>query len=471
MRIEQVILKNLSRNEPYVRRVLPYLNADYFSDPTERLLFEEIHSYITKYNNPPIREALEVALGAKPELSEDQFKDAHELVSVIYQASEAADPNWLETETEKFCQERALHNAIHAAIQIMDGSIKTNGKGMIPKLLSDALAISFDPNVGHDYLEESENRYEFYHLEEERIPFDLTMLNKITRGGLPKKSLTIYMGGVNCGKTMLMVHHAAACLAQNKNVLYITLEMAEERIAERIDANLMDVDLNTLEELDHDTYIRKADRLKSSIKGKLIIKEFPTAGASVTNFKALLNELWLKKSFKPDIIFVDYINIMCSSRVKPGNNVNSYTLIKAIAEELRGLAVEYAVPVVSATQLTRTGFTSSDPGLEDTAESFGLPATADLMLVLIRTEELDQIKQVMLKQLKNRFNDLTEDKRFIVGVNFARMRFIDADDKAQKGLTDSNPSKAQVTKGRKPLQADLEEVHSSLKSKIGALKL
>ena len=451
--------------------MLPYLKSEYFSDPTERLLFDETLDYITKYNNPPIKEAISVALGSKDNLSEDQFKDAQELLDSLWEVSDPADPNWLETETEKFCQERALHNAIHTSIQIMDGSIKTNGKGMIPKLLSDALSISFDPNVGHDYLEDAESRYQFYHLEEERIPFDLSKLNKITRGGLPRKSLTIYMGGVNCGKTMLMVHHAAACLAQNKNVLYITLEMAQERIAERIDANLMDVDLSTLEELDHDTYIRKADRLKANIKGKLIIKEFPTAGASVTNFRALLNELWLKKGFKPDIIFVDYINIMCSSRVKPGNNVNSYTLIKAIAEELRGLAVEFGPPVVSATQLTRVGFTSSDPGLEDTAESFGLPATADLMLVLIRTEELDQIKQVMLKQLKNRFNDVTQDKRFVVGVNFARMKFFDVDEQAQNGISDSNPSKPNFNVGRKPLKEDLEEVRGSMKNKIGALKV
>jgi archaellum biogenesis ATPase FlaH len=453
--------------------VLPYLKNEYFIDNTEKLLFDEVHSYITKYNAPPSREALEVSLGSKETLSEDEFKESLELITQLHTVSEPADIIWLETETEKFCQERALHNAIATSIHIMDGTDKVNGKGVIPKILSDALAVSFDPAVGHDYLEDTEERYAFYHHEEEKIPFDLTMLNKITRGGLPKKSLTIYMGGVNCGKTMLMVHHAAACLAQNKNVLYITLEMAEERIAERIDANLMNVDLNTLEELDHETYTRKAERLKDTIKGKLIIKEFPTAGASVTNFKALLNELWLKKHFKPDVIFVDYINIMCSSRVKPGNNVNSYTLIKAIAEELRGLAVEFCVPVISATQLTRVGFTSSDPGLEDTAESFGLPATADLMLVLIRTEELDQLRQVMLKQLKNRFNDVTQDKRFVVGVNFARMRFSDVDDKAQKGISDANPSKDkfQIPGGRKPRQEDLEEVHRSLKSKIGALKV
>jgi len=344
---------------------------------------------------------------------------------------------WLVDKTEKFCQEKAIYNAVLGSISILDGKDKNHDKGQIPKILSDALSVSFDNSVGHDYLENSEERYEFYHRKEERIPFDLEFFNRITKGGLPAKTLNIALAGTGVGKSLFMCHVAAGCMSQGKNVLYITLEMAEEKIAERIDANLLNVTIDDLMELPKDMYEKKVERIRRMTTGKLIIKEYPTASASTTHFRTLLNELNLKKSFVPDIIFVDYLNICCSSRIKPGSNINSYTYVKSIAEELRGLAVEYGVPIVSATQTTRSGFTSSDPGLEDTSESFGLPATADLMFALITSEELEELNQIMVKQLKNRYADPTHYKRFTVGIDRAKMKLYDVEQSAQQGIADA----------------------------------
>jgi len=363
---------------------------------------------------------------------------------------EESKVQWLTDKTEQFCQEKAIYNAVLGAISILDGKDKTQDKGAIPKVLSDALAVSFDNSVGHDYLENSEERYEFYHRKEERIPFDLDFFNKITKGGLPTKTLNIALAGTGVGKSLFMCHVAAGCMVQGKNVLYITLEMAEEKIAERIDANLLNVTVDDLVNLPKEMYDKKIAKLREKTVGKLIIKEYPTASASTTHFRTLLNELNLKKSFVPDIIFIDYLNICCSARVKAGANVNSYTYVKAIAEELRGLAVEYGVPIVSATQTTRSGFTSSDPGLEDTSESFGLPATADLMFALISSEELEELGQIMVKQLKNRYSDPTMYKRFTLGIDRAKMRLYDVDQSGQNGITDSGqPDKPLNTFGNR----------------------
>jgi archaellum biogenesis ATPase FlaH len=359
------------------------------------------------------------------------------------------DNNWLIDKTEKFCQEKAIYNAVLNSISILDGKDKTNDKGAIPKILSDALAINFDNSVGHDYLEDSDGRFEYYHRTEERIPFDLDYFNKITKGGLPKKTLNIALAGTGVGKSLFMCHVAAGAMVQGKNVLYITLEMAEEKIAERIDANLLNVTLYDLIELPKDMYDKKVARVREKTTGKLIIKEYPTASASTTHFRTLLNELNLKRSFVPDIIFVDYLNICCSSRIKAGANINSYTYVKSIAEELRGLAVEHNVPIVSATQTTRSGFTSSDPGLEDTSESFGLPATADLMFALISSEELEELGQIMVKQLKNRYNDPTYYKRFTVGIDRSKMKLFDIEQSAQTGLADAGHDKPLNTFGNR----------------------
>ena len=369
---------------------------------------------------------------------EDDFKKSSELLDDLRADIESTPTEWLTIETEKFCQEKAIHNAILESIQILDGKQKTDKtKGSIPNILSDALSVSFDPNIGHDYIENAAERYEFYHKTEKRIPFDLDYFNRITGGGIPQKTLNIALAGTGVGKSLFMCHVAASSLSQNFNVLYITMEMSEERIAERIDANLLNIKLEDLANLPKDNYERKIARLKENIKGKLIIKEYPTASAGATHFRNLLNELNLKKHFKPDIVFIDYLNICSSSRLKHGANVNSYSYIKAIAEELRGLAVEFNVPIFSATQTTRSGFSSSDPGLEDTSESFGLPATADLMFALVTSEELEGLNQIMVKQLKNRYNDLTLNKRFAVGIDRSKMKLFDIEQSAQKSIADS----------------------------------
>jgi len=438
MKLETVILRNLIRNEDYLRKVLPFLKTEYFTDKTEKIIYEEINKFTETYNSTPTIESIELAVKERRNLSDEELEKSksylHEIASF---KDEESKVQWLTDKTEKFCQERAIYNAVLGSISILDGKDKSNDKGAIPKILSDALAVSFDNSVGHDYLENSDERYEFYHRKEERIPFDLEYFNKITKGGLPAKTLNIALAGTGVGKSLFMCHVAAGAMAQGKNVLYITLEMAEEKIAERIDANLLNVSVDVLMELPRDMYERKVKRVKDMTTGKLIIKEYPTASASSTHFRTLLNELNLKKSFVPDIIFIDYLNICCSSRIKPGSNINSYTYVKSIAEELRGLAVEYGVPIVSATQTTRSGFTSSDPGLEDTSESFGLPATADLMFALITSEELEALGQIMVKQLKNRYSDPTAFKRFVIGVDRSRMKLYDVEQTAQDGLADA----------------------------------
>jgi replicative DNA helicase len=441
MKLEQTILKNLIYNEDFLRKVLPFIKEDYFTDRTDRTIFTEISKFTEAYNSSPTIEALELAVKEKRNLSDDELEKCETcLKEIVSNKQEESKIEWLIDKTEKFCQEKAIYNAVLGSISILDGKDKTQDKGSIPKLLSDALAISFDSSVGHDYLENSDDRYEFYHRHEERIPFDLEFFNKITKGGLPNKTLNIALAGTGVGKSLFMCHVAAGAMVQGKNVLYITMEMSEEKIAERIDANLLNVTVDDLVNLPKEMYDKKIERLREKTVGKLIIKEYPTASASSIHFRTLLNELNLKKSFVPDIIFIDYLNICCSARVKAGANVNSYTYVKAIAEELRGLAVEFGVPIVSATQTTRSGFSSSDPGLEDTSESFGLPATADLMFALISSEELEEMGQIMVKQLKNRYNDPTYFKRFTLGIDRAKMRLYDVEQSSQDGITDSGHS-------------------------------
>jgi replicative DNA helicase len=453
MKLELTILKNLVYNEDYLRKVLPFLKTEYFSSNVERVLFSEITSFTESYNNTPTIEALALAVKERRNLTDDEVEKCQEyLKDIAASKEEQSEVQWLTDKTEKFCQEKAIYNAVLGSISILDGKDKTNDKGAIPKILSDALAVSFDNSVGHDYLENSDERYEFYHRKEERIPFDLDLFNKITKGGLPAKTLNIALAGTGVGKSLFMCHVAASCMSLGKNVLYITLEMAEEKIAERIDANLLNVSLDDLIELPKDMYDRKVQKVREKTTGKLIIKEYPTAAASTTHFRTLLNELNLKRNFVPDIIFIDYLNICCSSRIKAGANINSYTYVKSIAEELRGLAVEHNVPIVSATQTTRSGFTSSDPGLEDTSESFGLPATADLMFALISSEELEELGQIMVKQLKNRYNDPTYFKRFTVGIDRSKMKLYDIEQSAQTGLADAGHDKPLNTFGERERQ-------------------
>ena len=438
MKLEQTILKTLIYNEDYLRKVLPFLKREYFSTNVEKLVYNEITSFTQTYNKAPTIEALSITIKEKTNITDDELQKCETYLQEIGSNKEtSSEIQWLVDKTEKFCQEKAIYNAVLGSISILDGKDKQHDKGQIPKILSDALSVSFDNSVGHDYLENSNERFEFYHRKEERIPFDLDYFNKITKGGLPNKTLNIALAGTGVGKSLFMCHVAAGCMVQGKNVLYLTLEMSEEKIAERIDANLLNVDIGDLQELPKDIYDKKVNRVRDKTTGKLIIKEYPTASASVIHFRTLLNELNLKRSFIPDIIFVDYLNICCSARIKPGASINSYTYVKAIAEELRGLAVEFNVPIVSATQTTRSGYTSSDPGLEDTSESFGLPATADLMFALISSEDLDQLGQIMVKQLKNRYNDPTFHKRFTVGIDRAKMKLYDIEQSAQSNIVDS----------------------------------
>jgi replicative DNA helicase len=450
MKLEQTILKNLIYNEEYLRKVLPFLKSEYFTDRSDKTLYDEIASFTETYNSTPTVEALVLAIKERRNLSDDEVEKCETYLQEIEKTKgEESKVQWLVDKTEQFCQEKAIYNAVLGSISILDGKDKTNDKGAIPKILSDALAISFDNSVGHDYLENSDERYDFYHRKEERIPFDLEFFNKITKGGLPNKTLNIALAGTGVGKSLFMCHVAAGCMVQGKNVLYITMEMSEEKIAERIDANLLNVTIDDLVSLPKDLYDKKINKLREKTVGKLIIKEYPTASASSTHFRTLLNELNLKKSFVPNIIFIDYLNICCSSRIKAGANINSYTYVKSIAEELRGLAVEFGVPIVSATQTTRGGFTSSDPGLEDTSESFGLPATADLMFALISSEELEEMGQIMVKQLKNRYNDPTHFKRFTLGIDRSKMRLYDIEQSSQDGITDSGQDKPLNTFGNR----------------------
>ncbi|MFZ9353644.1 MAG: DnaB-like helicase C-terminal domain-containing protein [Candidatus Nanopelagicales bacterium] len=433
-KIETTILKNLIFNETYCRKVLPFLKPDYFSEKTEKVVFEEIAKFLSKYENLATKEVLFIEVENRKDLSEEDSKQINQLIYNL----EEDDSNlqWLIDSTEKWCRDRAIYLALMESIHIADDDSGKKSKDSIPHILTEALGVSFDHNVGHDYIQNYEERYDFYHRQEEKIEFDLEYFNKITKGGLPCKTLNVALAGTGVGKSLFMCHMASSVLLQGRNVLYITLEMAEEKIAERIDANLLNVNIKDLQDLSKQMFESKITSLSKKTQGKLIIKEYPTASAHAGHFKTLLNELSMKKSFKPDIIFVDYLNICASSRYK-GSVVNSYTYVKAIAEELRGLAVECNVPIVTATQTTRSGYGNSDVELTDTSESFGLPATADLMFALISTEELEQLGQIMVKQLKNRYNDPTMNKRFMVGIDRAKMRLYDVEQSAQKDLVDS----------------------------------
>ena len=438
-RIETLILKNLIHNDEYARKVLPFLNKDYFEEHTDKLLYEQVDTFITKYNNLPTKEALVIEL-ENSSLNDTEFDNVTELLTHVdgQNTDEKPDIQWLLETTERFCQDKAIYNAVVKSIKILDEPDKTNDdKGVIPELLTDALSVSFDPHIGHDYFLDSDDRYLFYHRVEKKIPFDLEFFNKITQGGLSTKTLNVALAGTGVGKSLFMCHQASSCLSQGHDVLYITLEMSEERIAERIDANLLNIGLNDLVSLPKTMYEKKIDELKKTIKGRLIIKEYPTAAAGSNHFRTLLNELNLKRNFTPDIIFIDYLNICSSSRIRTGQYVNSYSYIKAIAEELRGLAVEYDVPIMSATQTNRQGFQNTDVGLEDTSESFGLPATADFMFAIISNENLDEAGQILIKQLKNRYSDLTTNKKFLVGIDRAKMKLIDLGDQSQADIVDT----------------------------------
>ena len=433
--IERTTLTQLVTNEQYARKVLPFMKKDYFSDRTERTIFEEITKFVDKYNKIPTQTSLEIEVQGRKDLNEDEYKKVVAVIQTL--SSTDVDFDWLVDTTEKFCKDKAVYNAIVEGISIIDGKDKDRGPDAIPSILTDALAVGFDNAVGHDYLLDSESRYDYYHEIEEKIPFDLEFFNRITKGGLSPKTLNIVLAGTGVGKSLFMCHVAASCLSQGKNVLYITLEMAEERIAERIDANLMNITTEDLHDLPKQMFVNKIAKIIKSTSGKLIVKEYPTASAHTGHFRGLIKELAIKKSFKPDIIFIDYLNICASSRFKGAASVNSYLYIKAIAEEIRGLAVESNIPILSGTQTNRSGFVSTDIGLEDTSESFGLPATADLMFALISNEELDELGQIAVKQLKNRYNDPTVNKRFVVGIDRAKMRLYDVKVSEQNDLVDS----------------------------------
>lgn len=437
MSFEKVIFGNLIFREDYARKVIPFLKGDYFTDSSDKLLFDLIDSYVQKYNAFPSGEALTIDLDNRSSIDQRVFEETKKTIQDL-KLDESTEIEWLVDSTEKWCQEKAVYNAIMKSIQILDNTDR-QAKGAIPQILSDALAVSFDTHIGHNFIDDSAVRYDFYHKKEEKIEFNLEYFNRITGGGLPKKTLNIALAGTGVGKSLFMCHCAAGNLLAGKNVLYITLEMAEERIAERIDANLMNVTMGELAEMTRETYEKKIEKIARKTNGKLIIKEYPTSSAGSANFRHLLNELKIKKNFTPDIIYIDYLNICASSRIKHNSNANSYTIIKAIAEELRGLAVEFVVPIVSATQTNRSGFTSSDVGLEDTAESFGLPATADFMFALITSEELESLNQIMVKQLKNRYNDPARFRRFVVGIDKSKMKLYDVEDSAQENIIDDRP--------------------------------
>jgi replicative DNA helicase len=447
-KVEILILRNLLFNEEYLRKVIPFIKADYFEDTQQRILFEEIFNFVQEYNQPTTKEVLCIEVEKRSDINDSTFKEITKLIS--YLEDTPTDYEWLIDTTEKWCRDRAIYLALMESIALADGKDEKKGRDAIPGILSDALSVSFDAHVGHDYLQDYEQRYETYHRKEEKIPFDLEFFNKITKGGLPNKTLNIALAGTGVGKSLFMCHVASSVLLQGKNVLYITLEMAEERIAERIDANLLNVPIQEIVELPKVMFENKVTNLSKKTQGTLIIKEYPTASAHSGHFKALLNELALKKSFRPDIIFIDYLNICASSRYRGNSTVNSYSYIKAIAEELRGLAVEANVPIVSATQTTRSGYGSSDVELTDTSESFGLPATADLMFALISTEDLEGLGQILVKQLKNRYNDPTIHKRFVVGIDRAKMRLYDCEQSAQADILDNGKEEEYDYEEKKP---------------------
>jgi replicative DNA helicase len=435
--IEQTILSGLINNEDYTRKVLPFIKPEYFHDRNEQILYKSVVEYVEKYNGLPTKEALTISIGERTDLNQQQFGDVSKLLNSL-SYDDKTDLIWLVDKTEKFCQDKAVYNAVRESILILDNEHKSLDKGSIPELLSTALGVSFDTHIGHDFIENSDERYEFYHKKEDKIAFDIDLLNDITKGGVSKKALIIALAGTGVGKSLFMCHCAASNLMAGLNVLYITLEMAEERIAERIDANLLDLTLDELRDIPKDVYVKRIDRVKSKTNGKLIVKEYPTASAGSAHFRHLMNELKLKRNFTPDVVYIDYLNICMSSRLRNASNVNSYTYIKAIAEELRGLAVEFNVPVISATQTTRSGYSNSDMDLTDTSESFGLPATADFMFGLISTEELEQLGQIMIKQLKNRWGDINHHKRFVVGIDRSKMRLFNVENAAQD-LVDDRP--------------------------------
>jgi replicative DNA helicase len=458
--IENIILSNLCYNEEYLRKVIPFLKPEYFSNSSDRIVFDKISAHTTTYNAAPSKQALLIAVSEDKSITEKEYTDIQAIVDTL--DTEDADSQWLLDETEKFCKDRALYNAVMESIGILDGRNKTLSKDAMPSILSEALSVGFDNNVGHDYIENAGERFDFYHRLEEKIPFDLEMFNKITGGGLSNKTLNVALAGTGVGKSLFMCHMAAGNIAAGKNALYITLEMSEERIAERIDANLMNLPIGQLKDLSKTMFDDRISKLNEKIQGRLIVKEYPTASAHAGHFKSLLNELKLKRNFRPDIIFIDYLNICSSSRFRAGSSANSYTIIKSIAEELRGLAVEFDVPIVTATQTTRGGYNNSDVELTDTSESFGLPATADLMIALISTEELEQLGQIMVKQLKNRYADPTSNKRFMIGVDRARMKLFDLED-SQAGLTDSGASKYDETPVFDRKNLNVEKDYDSIK--------
>ena len=447
-KIEIVILKNLINNEEYLRKVIPFIKSEYFEDSSQKVIFEEISSFVQEYNKVATREILSIEIEKRSDINEESFKHITDLIFSLDE--ESVEFNWLVDTTETWCRDRAIYLALMDSIYIADGKDESKGRDAIPSILSDALAVSFDTHIGHDYLNDYEERYESYHRKEDKIEFDLEYFNKITKGGLPNKTLNIALAGTGVGKSLFMCHVASGVLLQGKNVLYITLEMAEEKIAERIDANLLNVNIQDITDLPKPMFESKVTNIAKKTQGTLIIKEYPTASAHSGHFKALLQELALKKSFKPDIIFIDYLNICASSRYRGNSTVNSYSYIKSIAEELRGLAVEANLPIVSATQTTRSGFASSDVDLTDTSESFGLPATADLMFALISGEELEGLNQIMVKQLKNRYNDPTMNKRFVVGIDRAKMRLYDCEQSAQDDIVDNGMEEEYNHEEKKP---------------------
>ena len=434
-RVPLTILNNLIHDEEYTRKVIPFIEEDYFEERSDKVVFEEIATFLKAYDSLPSKEVLQIEVGKRTDLTQDEFQSTEQLINALGESE--YEQEWVYDTTEAWCKERAIYNALMESIKIADGQDDKKNRDAIPSILSDALAVGFDQHVGHDYIDDAEDRYAYYHKVENKIPFDLEYFNKITSGGLSDKTLNIALAGTGVGKSLFMCHVASSCLVQGKNVLYITLEMAEEKIAERIDANLLNTNIKDIAELPQTTFHKKIDKLAAKTTGKLIIKEYPTASAHCGHFKALLQELKLKKSFAPDIIFVDYLNICASSRYRSAVNVNSYSYVKAIAEELRGLAVEASIPICSATQTTRSGFASSDPNLTDTSESFGLPATADLMFALVSTEDMEELDQIMVKQLKNRYNDPTINKRFVVGIDRAKMRLYDCEQSAQTDILDT----------------------------------
>ena len=446
-RVPLTILSNLLHDEVYARKVLPFIRDEYFEERTDRVVFQQIAEYVKAYDGLPTKEVLHIEAEKRDDLTQDEFSLVENLIDALHEST--SERAWAEDTTESWCKERAIYLALMKSIQIADGQDEKHSNDAIPDILKDALAVGFDQHVGHDYIDDSEGRYEYYHRKENKIEFDLEMFNKITAGGVSNKTLNIALAGTGVGKSLFMCHYASSVLLQGKNVLYVTCEMAEEKIAERIDANLLNTNIREVAELPKTVFERKVNKLREKTQGKLIIKEYPTASAHVGHFRSLLSELKLKKNFIPDIIFIDYLNICASSRYRSAVNVNSYNYVKAIAEELRGLAVEFDVPIFSATQTTRSGFTSTDPDLTDTSESFGLPATADLMIALISSDELEELGQIMVKQLKNRYNDPTYNKRFVVGIDRPKMRLYDCEQEAQDDILDTSvdtPIPAKVSK-------------------------